>query len=429
MVKVKKIVVLALLLVLLLTLDFVFFDIRPNVSLSFFGLLGGIVQAGASLANTDHTNEANLRINQMNNDFNAKEAEKARKWEEYMYDKTFNKEAEYNSASAQRKRLEEAGMNPYMNNVEAGSATGSTGSGTAATSSGNAHMMPADLSGLGAISSIPNELLTLSQAQKTGVEASNYSDLMHAQISKILGDVNWRNTSPEVQSYLRSQSIQYAGLELDSLENQVSNQKRQGSLLDAQIASELLDANAQRIINKYLDQSEFERVNIMAATYFDLLAHEQVNYEQARKAIAERIKISAEAKGQQISNKIAEQTADSFIRAQNNANDYQGSLDFYEGQYAREEAEQNVRKRRIDDQGRIIDLDWHKYNYEGRKVDRAIQRAGNVVGGISQGVGAYNDYLNGRHYRSRPERPDGRRKATHRRYSDDSNGYDEYYDY
>lgn len=410
-------------------LDFVFFDILPNVSLSFFGLLGGIVQAGASATNTYNTNEANLRINKMNNDFNAKEAEKARKWEEYMYDKSFKKEAEYNSASAQRKRMEEAGLNPYMNSIEAGSATGSTGSGSAATSSGNAHMVPADYSGLGAISSIPNELLTLSQAQKTGIEASNYSDFMHAQISKMLGDVNWRNTSPEVQSYLRRQSIQYAGFELDSLENQVANQRRQGSLLDAQIASELLDADAQRVVNKYLDQSEFERVNIMAATYFDLLSHEQLNYAQARKAIAERILASAKARGQQISNRIAEETADSFIRAQNLANEYQGSLDFYEGQFAREEAGQNVRKRRIDDQSRIIDLDWHKYNYEGRKVDRAIQRAGNIIEGFSKGVGAYNDHMNGRHYRSRPERPDGRRKATHRRYSDDSNGYDEYYDY
>lgn len=406
-----------------------FFDILPNASLSFFGLLGGIVQAGASATNTYNTNEANLRINQMNNDFNAKEAEKARKWEEYMYDKTFRKESEYNSASAQRKRLEEAGMNPYMNSIEAGSATGSTGSGAAATSSGNAHMIPADYSGLGAISSIPNELLTLSQAQKTGIEASNYSDLMHAQISKILGDVNWRNTSPEVQSYLRRQSIQYAGFELDSLENQVANQKRQGSLLDAQIASELLDAEAQRVVNKYLDQSEFERVNVMAATYYDLLSHEQLNYAQARKAIAERIMISVKTKGLQIANRVAEETADSFIRAQILANEYQASLDFYEGQYAREEAGQNVRKRRIEDQDRIIDLDWHKYNYEGRKIDRAIQRSGNIIGGFSQGVGAYNDYMNGRHYRSRPERPDGRRKATHRRYSDDSNGYDEYYDY
>ena len=56
----------------------------------------------------------------MNNDFNAREAQKARDFQLDMW----NRENEYNKASSQRKRLEDAGYNPYMSDAQAGTATG-----------------------------------------------------------------------------------------------------------------------------------------------------------------------------------------------------------------------------------------------------------------------------------------------------------------
>lgn len=77
------------------------------------------------------TNQANLAINRANIDYSreAWKNEVAYNWE------MFNAENEYNSASAQRQRLEEAGMNPYMM-MSGGSA------GTASGSSSPSHNQP-----------------------------------------------------------------------------------------------------------------------------------------------------------------------------------------------------------------------------------------------------------------------------------------------
>ena len=70
-----------------------------------FGGVGSVISGAVGAKTTSDTNKTNLKINQMNNDFNAREAQKAR---DFQLDR-WNKENEYNTASAQRKRREEAG--------------------------------------------------------------------------------------------------------------------------------------------------------------------------------------------------------------------------------------------------------------------------------------------------------------------------------
>ena len=80
-------------------------------------IAGGLLGAGSSAIknsqnrqNVRETNQMNYKINQMNNQFNERMAIQQRNWQENMW----NKENAYNTASAQRQRLEEAGLNPYM---------------------------------------------------------------------------------------------------------------------------------------------------------------------------------------------------------------------------------------------------------------------------------------------------------------------------
>ena len=123
--------------------------------MGFFGsIAGGLLGIGSSAIqnsqnrqNVRETNQMNYKINQMNNQFNERMAMQQRDWQEDMW----NKENEYNTASAQRQRLEEAGLNPYlmMNGGSAGVA-GSSGTGATASSAGSAVMHPfqADYSGV-----------------------------------------------------------------------------------------------------------------------------------------------------------------------------------------------------------------------------------------------------------------------------------------
>ena len=76
-------------------------------------------------------NNKNISQNQMNNDFNAREAQKARDFQLEMW----NNQNEYNSPANQRRLLAEAGYSPYLgydSNTGVAGSTGSTSQGQAA---------------------------------------------------------------------------------------------------------------------------------------------------------------------------------------------------------------------------------------------------------------------------------------------------------
>ena len=118
-----------------------------SIAGGLFGIGSSAVQNSQNRQNVRETNQMNYKINQMNNQFNERMAMQQRDFQENMW----NKENEYNTASAQRQRLEEAGLNPYlmMNGGSAGTAQ-SVGTGASASSAGSAVMQPfqADFSGI-----------------------------------------------------------------------------------------------------------------------------------------------------------------------------------------------------------------------------------------------------------------------------------------
>lgn len=96
-------------------------------------LLGGIIAAGASLAGNaigassqNKTNETSKEIAEMNNKFNAEQAQLQRDWQEDMW----NKNNEYNSPQA----LISRGLNPFIgSNVGAGVSKSPASGGVAAS--------------------------------------------------------------------------------------------------------------------------------------------------------------------------------------------------------------------------------------------------------------------------------------------------------
>lgn len=88
----------------------------------------------ANIQMNDATNKTNYEIAQMSNEWNERMLDKQIAYNREAFDaevanqwKMFEAENEYNSASAQRQRLEEAGLNPYvmMDGGNAGTASGS----------------------------------------------------------------------------------------------------------------------------------------------------------------------------------------------------------------------------------------------------------------------------------------------------------------
>lgn len=372
-----------------------------------FGGVGSVISGAIGAKTTSDTNKTNLKINQMNNDFNAREAQKARDFQLDMW----NRENEYNKASSQRKRLEEAGYNPYMSDAQAGTATGMSGT-SAATAAGAVSQIPytPDFQSVGV--NLSSALKMMSEKKQTDIENLNMSDLLRSQIWQNLGATDWRNASPEARAYNLSQGRKAAELGMASLEENLSNQRWSNNLLVANIANSLLDAESKTVMNKYLDENQRAELNIKAANYEYLIMSGQMKRQEVNNLIADEILTYAKANGQKISNRIAEETADKLIKATNNTNMYFGDYYSSRGKYSRQDAFHDSSILRSN-AGRAAE--GYKQSAFDTKLQpwrEAVNSANMIFNGIGSGLDSYTNFQNGRYNRGRP-------------YSMD---YDEYYD-
>lgn len=372
-----------------------------------FGGLGSVVSGAIGAKTTSDTNKTNLKINQMNNDFNAREAQKARDFQLDMW----NRENEYNSASSQRKRLEDAGYNPYMSDAQAGTATGMSGT-SAASAAGAASQIPytPDFQSVGV--NLASALKMMSEKKQTDIENLNMSDLLRSQIWQNLGATDWRNASPEARAYNLSQGRKAAELGMASLEENLSNQRWSNNLLVANIANSLLDAESKTILNKYLDQQQQAELNIKAANYEYLVMSGQMKRQEINNLIAEEIETYARANGYKLQNKILRETSDSLIRATNNTNFYFGSYYHSRAFNAGADAFHDSSILRSNAGSAAEGYKQSRFNTKLQPWREALNSADMIFNGIGSGLDSYTNFQNGRYNRGRPYFMD----------------YDEYYD-
>uniref|UniRef100_A0AAU8ATJ6 DNA pilot protein n=1 Tax=Dulem virus 257 TaxID=3145734 RepID=A0AAU8ATJ6_9VIRU len=305
-----------------------------SIAGGLFGIGSSAIQNSQNRQNVRETNQMNYKINQMNNQFNERMAMQQRDFQENMW----NKENEYNTASAQRQRLEEAGLNPYlmMNGGSAGTAQ-SVGTGASASSAGSAVMQPfqADYSGVQqAIGSVFQ-----SQVQQAQVsQLQGQKNLADAQAMQALSNVDWSKMTKETREYLKATGLARAQLGYSKEMQELDNMAFAGRLLQAQGTTQLLDAEAKTVLNKYLDQHQQADLSAKAAEYYNQMSHGHLNYNQAKKVLADEVLTYARAKGQKISNKVAESTADSLIRASNAANHSNAEYSEEQSKYSRKNA-------------------------------------------------------------------------------------------
>lgn len=362
-----------------------------------FGGLGTVISGAIGAKTTANTNKTNLKINQMNNDFNAREAQKARDFQLDMW----NRENEYNKASSQRKRLEEAGYNPYMSDVQAGSATGMSGT-SAASAAGAAPQIPytPDFQSVGV--NLASALKMMSEKKQTDIENLNMSDLLRSQIWQNIGATDWRNASPEARAYNLSQGRKAAELGMASLEENLSNQRWSNNLLVANIANSLLDAEAKTVMNKYLDENQRAELNIKAANYEYLIMSGQMKRQEVNNLIADEILTYAKANGQKISNRIAEETADKLIKATNNTNLYFGDYYGSRGNYSRQDAFHDSSILRSRAGSAAEDYQQSRFDTKLQPWRETVNSANMIFNGIGSGLDSYTNYQNGRYNRGRP---------------------------
>ena len=280
-------------------------------------VLGGIIAAGASLAGNaigassqSAANDANVEINRQNNQFNADQAAMQRQWSTDMW----NRNNRYNSPNEMISR----GLNPFIgSNVGAG-VSKSPASGGAAASSSPAPSLQAfrpDFSDVG------SALASMAQARAAMLDAEQNAALTPYKIDQIRGATDYRNIGIGESGYWNKSTGRASALLDQSKEYQeLKNMEFAGRLTKAQEAQILLDAEAQQVLNKYLDEQQQADLFIKGQTLANLYAQGALSEAQYKNQMAQAIKASAETNGIRISNNIAEKTADSLIYANIHAN-------------------------------------------------------------------------------------------------------------
>ena len=206
-------------------------------------VVGSAVQAGASIANTNSVNKTNLQIAQQTNQANKEIAQMSNEYNQQMLERQieqewdmWNAQNEYNSASSQRQRLEDAGLNPYMmmdggNAGTASSMTSPTPQPAVVPQMQGATMQTADMSGFAGLRDIATEFVSLlkseeeikgQQLQNEGVQIENqykadrfmvemYKNLKEAGLadSKRVGQDIMNKFQPEMlQSEIRQRNTE-----------------------------------------------------------------------------------------------------------------------------------------------------------------------------------------------------------------------------
>ena len=284
-------------------------------------ILGGIIAAGASLAGNaigassqNKTNDTSKEIAEMNNKFNAEQSQLQRDWQEDMW----NKNNEYNSPESMISR----GLNPFIgSNVGAGVSKAPASGGAAASAS-----PPPSLQAFRPdFSDVGSALASMAQARAAMINAEQNASLTPYKIDQIRGATDYRNIGIGESGYWNASSGRRSALLDQSKEYQeLKNMEFAGRLTSAQESQILLDSKAQQTLNKYLDEQQQADLFIKGQTLANLYAQGALTEAQYKNQMAQAVKTSAETNGIRISNKIAEQTADSLIYANIQSNRARG---------------------------------------------------------------------------------------------------------
>lgn len=274
-------------------------------------ILGGIIAAGASLAGNaigassqSSANDANVEINRQNNQFNADQAAMQRQWSTDMW----NRNNRYNSPNEMISR----GLNPFISNTGAGvsKAPASGGAAASASPSPSLQAFRPDFSDVG------SALASMAQARASMLNAQQNATLTPYKIDQIRGATDYRNIAIGESGYWNKSTGRESALLDQSREYQeLKNMEFAGRLTKAQEAQILLDADAQQVLNKYLDEQQQADLFIKGQTLANLYAQGALTEAQYKTEMTKAVKLSVETNGLRIQNRIADETADSLIYA------------------------------------------------------------------------------------------------------------------
>ena len=308
-------------------------------------LLGGILGLGSQQS----ANEQNIKIAQMNNAFNERMLEKQMRYNTQMW----HAQNLYNSASQQRYRLEQAGLNPYMmmNGGDAG--TASSASGITPPTATPVQVQPLDYGQ--AFSRLASSVGDYYQVKNL--------DAQTKQIQSITEGVDIENRFKAVQAFAEVYKLfSEGGKNTAQTARQLIENDWLPKLLDIGVRkgeSEInLNASVEALnrVNEAKGQKELKWIDEQSAANIALtMSATYKNYKDAQKAVTETIESEARTRGINISTDTARSMAGHLV-----------SKAFYESVQSEQQVE--INEKVIRQQGADY---WNPFRYLGNLLGPA----------------------------------------------------------
>lgn len=359
--------------------------------------VGNLTDNVVGMINQNHQNKVNLRMMREQNDFNAQQASLQRDWQEEMW----NKNNEYNSPQAMISR----GLNPFIGSSAGAGVSRSPASGGAAATAAPVPSMQAFKPNF---SNVFQSLASLAQAKASNASASesgaraNQVDTLTPLLSDYYrGLTNWKNLAVGESGYWdKTTGRLSAALDQSTEAQNLRNAQFAERISAAQETQILLNAEAQRIMNKYMDQNQQADLFIKAQTLANLQSQGALTEQQIKTELQRSILFSAEASGKKIDNRIAEQTADSLIKAANASNElqYRDSTYDYKNVKLRKHTEYktSMANQKAAEYGADLvrkQARTHYWDSVSRGIGSIASGAGNFIGAFRPGANIFrNDY-------------------------------------
>lgn len=340
--------------------------------------------------------------------FQAEQAQIERDYQTKMWNET----NAYNSAVNQRARLEEAGLNPYlmMDGGDAGSAQSVSGvnppSGASPSVSGS--QAQEIISGISSVQDAVNSFYDNMQKSATTqeIQYSNYfknpetygRDRWAAETLKEFGN-NLGFMSNETADRIigsKGHSRWAKAYNAEVLDNAIKSQELgnqnmnlQNQMVQANLVQVNLTSDAQKTINKYLDQQEYTKLNIASAAYTEMVARGQLTYEQWRGKIIENL-------DSRLSYRIKDSIANEFIRASCSAYRMQCAMSDYQFSDIYDADGKKTGKKYYQES---MKADLNNKLLHGKSLDRNYgwldftSGAGNLLGGFGSAAGGLSNIM------------------------------------
>lgn len=313
-------------------------------------ILGNIFGFGSN----NSANETNLKIAQMNNDFNREMLDKQLAYNQDMFNQqveydqkkmqqqnSFNymmqnnamaSQQNYNSAKQQRARLEAAGLNPYvmMSGGSAGTssvASGSAGSGGSPSPMGvnpptasQVQVRPYDFDFTG-IGGVIQTLLDI-QAQKgvrdatanqLNIENKYLADEIISRIDLNKSERFFKDSAERLNNMTFAQMQALLPYNINKAAREAENAAYTGMLIKAQTAWQQIQGKLGQKELAVFDQKFLQEMSIMAAQQYQLVAAGKASEAQAKQAIESAFNLTLQREGIKTDNYIKEKTKQALI--------------------------------------------------------------------------------------------------------------------